>query len=143
MQPVSMTGMMASLFSGHEEKQNTPAPDQTVETPIQSNEPTEGESIENALPVIGQWNPTVVTEVDDTEILFSADDLNEKKTNLTANDRMEIFALLSMKVPAEEVEKLSILLEGGITSEELRQASYILRAHLSEAEYLQLIEKIK
>ncbi len=143
MRPVSMSEMMASLFSDHNENQNTPAPEQTVETPIQSNEPPEGEPLENVLPVIGQLNPSVVSEVDDTEILFSADELNEKKTNLTAQDRMEIFTLLSKKVPPEEVEKLSILLESGITTEELRQVSHILRAYLSEAEYLQLIEMIK
>jgi hypothetical protein len=76
------------------------------------------------------------------ELLFSADDLNAKKQNISAEDRMEIYTLMITKVPADQVQEISYLLEDGFTMDELIQASMILQTYLDEAEYAQLIEML-
>lgn len=98
-----------------------------------SSNPTPAPEIE-AIPVMGQ----VIEQSD--ELLFSADELNDKKQNITGEDRVEIYSLMITKVPADQIQQISYLLEDGFTMDELIQASQILQTYLDEAEYAKLIE---
>jgi hypothetical protein len=102
---------------------------QIVSNPTPAQEP-------EAIPVMSQ----VVEQSE--ELLFSAEELNDKKQNITAEDRMEIYSLMITKVPADQVQKISYLLEDGFTMDELIQASMILQSYLDETEYAKLIEML-
>jgi len=86
---------------------------------------------DNALPVMGQ--------AAQEDSYLSMDELNEKKEALSEEDKMEIFAMLVTKLPPEQVQAISALLEDGLDAAELEQASTILRQHLSEEEFDKLV----
>ncbi len=102
---------------------------QIVSNPTTAQEP-------EAIPVMSQ----VVEQSE--ELLFSAEELSDKKQNITAEDRMEIYSLMITKVPADQVQNISYLLEDGFTMDELIQASMILQTYLDETEYAKLIEML-
>jgi hypothetical protein len=95
---------------------------------------------EHALPVMGQAGqaegPAAASE---EELYISMDDLNEKKDSISQEDRLEIFTILITKLPADEVQSISTLLEDGFTADEMKTASVILKQHLTEDEFQNLI----
>lgn len=92
---------------------------------------------DQALPVMGQALEQSSAQRD--ELVLSAEDLNTRKDQMTEKERTEIFSMLISKLPPEEMQKLSMLLEGGIREDEIQQASDILRRYLTEEEYEKLV----
>ncbi|TLS48892.1 hypothetical protein FE782_28230 [Paenibacillus antri] len=111
--------------------------DAAVETPSGTTPEEEYPVPDNALPVMGQATQSTGTE---DELYISMDDLNEKKDNISDEDRMAIFAMLVTKLPPEEVQAISALLEDGFTGDEMEQASAILQQYLTPEEYAKLLE---
>ncbi len=65
-------------------------------------------------------------------IVITADEFNEKRKNLSDEDKMAIFAIMMNKLPQAELQRLSEWLEDGITDEELTQVEEVINAYLEE-----------
>ncbi|MGG1550931.1 hypothetical protein [Paenibacillus ferrarius] len=82
-------------------------------------------------------------QVEDNEqkkqLVMSEQDFTKKKDALTSEDKMKIFSLVVAKLPQDEVQKLSLLLEDGITAEEMDQVNTTLKKYLSDQEMSQLM----
>lgn len=74
------------------------------------------------------------------EIVMSTEDFAKKKEALSSDDKMKIFSLVVAKLPQSDVQNLSVLLEDGITAEELKQVNDTLKKYLSEKELKQLTD---
>ncbi|UJF33337.1 hypothetical protein [Paenibacillus hexagrammi] len=74
---------------------------------------------EESVPVMGRIQ-------NDSDLVISTEDFAKKKEQLTSEDKMEIFSLVVAKLPQNEVQHLSVLLEDGITSEELKEVDQTL-----------------
>lgn len=88
---------------------------------------------ENALPVMGHadfGNAGI-----QAEWYLSMEEIIEAKESLTDEERAKIFSMLITKVPPDEVQIISTLLEGGLDAQEMSEAAAILQKHLTEEEY--------
>jgi hypothetical protein len=74
------------------------------------------------------------------ELVMSTEDFAKKKEALSSDDKMKIFSLVVAKLPQNEVQHLSVLLEDGITTDELKQVNDTLKKYLSEKELKQLTD---
>ncbi|MZQ82703.1 hypothetical protein GQF01_11385 [Paenibacillus sp. 5J-6] len=72
------------------------------------------------------------------ELVMSTEDFAKKKEALSSDDKMKIFSLVVAKLPQNEVQHLSVLLEDGITTDELNQVNDTLKKYLNETELKQL-----
>lgn len=90
------------------------------------------EPVPDALPVFGQ------TSLQDGFFL-SAEAFNEKRKNLSEADKLEIFTILLNDVPQEELQRLSELVEDGITAEEAALIAKSLQEHLGPDELERLL----
>ncbi|MBA2941899.1 hypothetical protein HZF08_26785 [Paenibacillus sp. CGMCC 1.16610] len=72
------------------------------------------------------------------ELVMSTEDFAKKKEALSSDDKMKIFSLVVAKLPQNEVQHLSALLEDGITTDELKQVNDTLKKYLNETELQQL-----
>lgn len=72
------------------------------------------------------------------ELVMSTEDFAKKKEALSSDDKMKIFSLVVAKLPQNEVQHLSALLEDGITTDELKQVNDTLKKYLNETELNQL-----
>ncbi len=99
----------------------------------QSNELLEGEALE-------VWNQHQETHQQRDSIVFSADEFNHFRDQLSEEDKMIIFSLIISNVPAHEVQKLSHLMEDGISEEDITEMENVMRMYLDEEDYDQLIQ---
>lgn len=152
-EPIAFTDVLTALTSGTEQGDAQGA-DPEREEPATALEQEQGEGDdgapavggepegkeypvpEHALPVMGELGQQ---QGAGEEFYISMDDLNEKKDSISQEDRMEIFTLLVTKLPPEQVQSISTLLEDGFTADEMNEASGILQQHLSEDEYQRLL----
>ncbi|MBP1963828.1 hypothetical protein [Paenibacillus aceris] len=74
------------------------------------------------------------------ELVMSTEDFAKKKEALSSDDKMKIFSLVVAKLPQNEVQHLSVLLEDGITTDELKQVNDTLKKYLNETELKQLTD---
>ncbi|SDO53237.1 hypothetical protein SAMN04487897_11641 [Paenibacillus sp. yr247] len=74
------------------------------------------------------------------ELVMSTEDFAKKKEALSSDDKMKIFSLVVAKLPQSEVQHLSVLLENGITTDELKQVNDTLKKYLSDKELKQLTD---
>lgn len=73
------------------------------------------------------------------KVVVSTEQLQQTKDNLTNDDKLIIFSLLVSKLPQSELQKISELMEDGITSEELKQMEDIVEMYLTPSDYKQLL----
>jgi hypothetical protein len=76
------------------------------------------------------------------EIVLSTEEFAKKKDLITNEDKMKIFSLVASKLPQEEIQHLSTLLEQGLTSKDLQDVNQTLQKYLKEEEYQQLLDII-
>jgi hypothetical protein len=72
-------------------------------------------------------------------LVMSAQEFNEKRKKLTNKDKSEIFSILITKLPQKELQKMSLLLEDGITEEELNDLEGVMDAYLGQKEVAKLL----
>jgi hypothetical protein len=72
-------------------------------------------------------------------LVMSAEEFNEKRKNLSEEDKVEIFTILLNHVPQEELQRLSVLVEDGITAEEAVVITEVMEDYLGPAEMERLI----
>ena len=77
------------------------------------------------------------------QFYLSAEQLEAVKENISGEARMEIFALILSKVPAEEIRTISELLEDGLHAEEAEAARFILEQYLTQEELYRLFELLQ
>lgn len=86
-----------------------------------------------ALPVFGQ---VVLPDA----LVMSAEQFNDRRKNLSEADRRDLFALFFSKLPQEELQRLSFLLEDGITADEADTILEVMNAHLEQNEVNRLLQ---
>ncbi len=72
-------------------------------------------------------------------LVMSAQEFNEKRKKLTNQDKSEIFSIVITKLPQKELQNMSLLLEDGITEEELADFVDVMNAYLEKEEVDKLI----
>ncbi|MDQ0492316.1 hypothetical protein [Paenibacillus brasilensis] len=113
---------------------------------------------DGALPVMGQGlnegggstgaanatpEPGQSTSIEGHDLVITPDHLTEKKNNLPAAQKQEIFAILMNKLPPEEMQKISAAMEGGLTEQELQDIQQVLAKYLTKEEYNKLMNMLK
>lgn len=73
------------------------------------------------------------------ELVFSPNDLAEKKDQISQNDRHEIFNYLTALSP-EEMNEISALMEGGVTDEDMLTIMDIVKQSISPEDFQKLVE---
>jgi hypothetical protein len=76
-------------------------------------------------------------------LVVSADDFAKKKAAMSNEDKMKLFSLLAGKLPPDQLQRLSVLVEDGITSDEMKQIDAILQKYFSKEDYNQIVDIIK
>ncbi len=77
-------------------------------------------------------------KLEDT-LVMSAQEFNEKRKKLTNQDKSAIFSIVMTKLPQTELQKMSLLLEDGITEEELADLVDVMNAYLEQEEVEKLL----
>lgn len=89
----------------------------------------------DALPVFGRQTPGALPG----ELVMSAEEFNAKRKDLTNEDKLAIFSIMMSKLPQNELQHMSLLLEDGITEEELAAVEEVVSAYLSEEDIAKLL----
>jgi hypothetical protein len=76
-------------------------------------------------------------------LVVSSDELAKKKAAMSSEDKMKLFSLLAGKLPPDQLQRLSVLVEDGITGDEMKQIDAILQKYLSKEDYSQIVDIIK
>ncbi|MFS1510965.1 hypothetical protein VQL36_00810 [Chengkuizengella sp. SCS-71B] len=124
-------------FINEHEKQNTEP--ETVQNEVLDSD----NSQENDVDAVEVWNQqdnvSGTEDMVSDEVLFTAEAFTQTKDLLSDEDKMVIFSLIISNLPQEELQKLSTMMEEGITLNELLAIESIMKEHLDEAEYKQLV----
>ncbi|MCZ8517624.1 hypothetical protein O9H85_35945 [Paenibacillus filicis] len=80
---------------------------------------------------------------DDRKIVISSEEVLKRKNQLSSENKAKIFSLLSSRLPEEEIQKISLLMEDGITAGKLKEIEQILQKYLKADEYAQLLNMIQ
>lgn len=108
-----------------------------------SESPSSDEVKNDAVEVWKQQSTTNVQEREEIEeksnIVITIEEFNKTKDLLSDEDKMSLFSMVISKVPADEVQKLSLLMEDGITQEEMNEIEEIIGLYLNEEEYENLL----
>ncbi|MFD0698516.1 hypothetical protein ACFQZT_31050 [Paenibacillus sp. GCM10027628] len=99
-----------------------------------------GDSKDDAVAVMGRVHSDADAQKKD--LVLSTEDFAKKKEALSSDDKMKIFSLVVAKLPQNEVQHLSAILEDGITTEEVKEVDQTLKKYLNEQEYKQLMDII-
>ncbi|MEE4578744.1 hypothetical protein [Paenibacillus polymyxa] len=86
---------------------------------------------------------TPETSIEGHDLVITPDHLTEKKDNLPAAQKQEIFTILMNKLPPEEMQKISAAMEGGLTEQELQDIQQVLAKYLTKEEYNKLMGMLK
>lgn len=90
----------------------------------------------DATPVFGQE----IEEQDaEKELVFSYDELAEKRDQISQQDRQEIFKYLT-SLSAGEMSQISELMEGGITDEDMQAIIDIVKQSIAEEDFQKLMD---
>ncbi|MEK8128968.1 hypothetical protein WMW72_13775 [Paenibacillus filicis] len=76
---------------------------------------------------------------EDRRVVVSSEDFTKKKEQLSEQAKGKIFSMLVSRVPQEDMQKLSLLMEDGLTASEMKEAEEILQKHLKPEEYRDLL----
>lgn len=79
----------------------------------------------------------------DRRVVVSGEDFTKKKEQLSDEDKNKIFNLLVTRIPQDEMQRISRLMEDGITASELKEIEQVLQKYLKQDEYNQLLGMIK
>lgn len=109
-----------------------------------SAEGNEGESgspptPDGALPVMGGIASGQESKRQEA-IIVSPDAIAKSKEELSKEKKDQIFATLMKKLPQEDWQRISTLMEGGLTSSEVMEVEQILAKHLNDEEYKEMRE---
>lgn len=98
---------------------------------------------DDSLPVWG--NVSTGTEEEGAgpdELVMTPEEWTKNKDQLPQDAKNEIFSTLMKKLPQEDWQRISVLMEDGLTSTELTEVEQILAKHLNDEEYKQMKEML-
>lgn len=76
------------------------------------------------------------------ELVMTPEEWTKNKDQLPQDAKNEIFSTLMKKLPQEDWQRISVLMEDGLTSTELTEVEQILAKHLNDEEYKQMKEML-
>lgn len=79
----------------------------------------------------------------DQVVVITPDDLLQKKDELTADVKEEIFQILMTKLPEDEMQYMTEAMEDGLTESEMIRIQQVLSMHLDKEQYQKVMEFIK
>lgn len=97
---------------------------------------------EDSLSVMGR-STGEANSIEDQQIVMSPDEMADKKSSLTTNEKEEIFTLLMNKLPQSEMQKISEAMEDGLTSTELNEVEKGISKYLSKSEFDKLVSLLQ
>ncbi|WP_054958327.1 hypothetical protein [Paenibacillus dakarensis] len=150
-QPLGAAGIMKSFFG-----MNTSGEGKTRQEPQESgrkgsegdgtdpkevNREVDGDTPpDNSLPVMGNSiNESAVEQ----QIVMTPDEMVDKKSSLTTQEKEEIFTLLMTKLPQEIMQKISVSMEDGLTAVELDEIEKGISQYLSKEEFEKLMTMLQ
>ncbi|WP_308636963.1 hypothetical protein [Paenibacillus silvisoli] len=71
----------------------------------------------------------------DDEVAMSTEELNAAKSQISDADKEQLFEVMMTKLPQEAWQKISTLMEEGLTDSEMTQVQQLLAQHLDREEY--------
>ncbi|NDI36923.1 hypothetical protein [Chengkuizengella sediminis] len=126
-------------FINDHEKQNTEP--ETVQNEVLDDDFTDTQ--ENDVDAVEVWNQQEnsagTEDMVSDEVLFTAEAFTQTKDLLSDEDKMIIFSLIISNLPQGQLQELSTMMEEGITLNELISIESIMKEHLDEVEYEQLL----
>lgn len=96
---------------------------------------------DDALPVMGQGLSESAMggqSAADQQVVISPDEMIQKKDELTATEKEQIFNILMKKLPQSEMQKISAAMEDGLTEQELSTIEDTISKYLTKEEYAAL-----
>lgn len=163
-EPASLNVFGGSLFgskqpdAGTTESAVTGAPSKTGSTPGQQGstpaKPSSEEAPDGAVPVMGSSSQeqagtkkdapaSAATAVGGERLVMTPGDIAKKKESLSEADKQQIFTMLMNKLPAEDIQKISAAMEGGLTETELQEIQQIIAKRMTSEEYTKLMKLIE
>jgi len=73
------------------------------------------------------------------ELVISADEFNQVKDELSGEDKIKIFSILSSQMTDDLMMKLSVMLEGGLTRGELIELEQLMKELLNEEQFNEIM----
>ncbi|WP_433618107.1 hypothetical protein [Paenibacillus cellulositrophicus] len=101
---------------------------------------------DDALPVMGQGLSESAMggqSAADQQVVISPDEMIQKKDELTATEKEQIFNILMKKLPQSEMQKISAAMEDGLTEQELSTIEDTISKYLTKEEYAALSELLE
>ncbi|GAC41714.1 hypothetical protein [Paenibacillus popilliae] len=143
---LTLTTMWGELFGGEGRVQpgnsrQTPQSRQAPAAGKKAADPPKKDPGDEALPVMGGISSAEAAEQE--RVVISPDALSRNKEEIPASDKEQLFATLMKKLPQEEMQRLSTLMEDGLTEVELTEAEQIMAKYLNDEEYGQMLEWLK
>ncbi|MFC0210956.1 hypothetical protein ACFFK0_00600 [Paenibacillus chartarius] len=77
-----------------------------------------------------------------SSLVMSTEEFAKKKAAMSSEDKMKLFSLLVGKLPPDQLQSISTMIEDGITSEELKQLDETMQKHLTQEEYKQILDMV-
>lgn len=145
---LTLSTMWGELFGsgGKAQPDNSKQTPQSPQAPAAGNkasdaDPPKEDPTDGALPVMGGISSAEAAERE--RVVISPDALSRNKEEIPTSDKEQLFATLMKKLPQEEMQRLSTLMEDGLTAAELTEAEQILAKYLNDEEYGQMLEWLK
>lgn len=113
-------------------------------TGTETGENADGEGTDtpdDALPVMGQGLSESAMggqSAADQQVVISPDEMIQKKDELTATEKEQIFNILMKKLPQSEMQNISAAMEDGLTEQELSTIEDTISKYLTKEEYAAL-----
>ncbi|GIQ70458.1 hypothetical protein DUZ99_09765 [Xylanibacillus composti] len=90
---------------------------------------------------VAVWGRSIGEEEQAQDQLFiSMEEFSAKREMLTDDDKWTIFSLIMTKLPKEELQMISTIMENGLTESEMIELLSILESYLDASEMEQLLE---
>lgn len=77
------------------------------------------------------------------ETVISREELANARGQLSSQDKEQLFSLLITKIPQEDLQKISLYVEDGLTESELKEIEQMIAMHVSDDEYDKLMNILK
>ncbi|WP_166245847.1 hypothetical protein [Paenibacillus turpanensis] len=114
-------------------------PDQeTKESPVERKKPPE-----DALAVMGRISSSdEASGSTERDVMVTTEEINQKKNSISDEDKMKIFSILVSKLPQNEWQTISSMMEDGLTGNELQEIQQIVQQYVTTEEYQELMKII-
>ncbi|MBU5441911.1 hypothetical protein [Paenibacillus sp. MSJ-34] len=77
------------------------------------------------------------------ETVISREELANARGQLSSQDKEQLFSLLITKIPQEDLQKISLYVEDGLTESELKEIEQMIAMHVRDDEYDKLMNILK